>query len=228
MSGGRGQGRGQGRGRGRSPAGSPLTRDEVLGAALEIVETEGADHLTIRGLAAKLGVAVTAIYWHVGDKQALLDGVAGQVITEVGEVEVRGRGPEARLVSIGRSLRRSLLERADLVALVHRQGHTAALFQPARRVLVRELTAAGLAGADAALAARAILGLVVGSVLIDRQVARQPAQVDAPGELWTADDVPDDPELLALLAEPGDEAALFDYTLGALVRAVTAPSPVEP
>jgi AcrR family transcriptional regulator len=199
----------------------------VLGAALEIVETEGADRLTVRGLAAKLGVAVTAIYWHVGDKEALLDGVVGLVIAQLGEVRVAGRGPEARLVSIGRSLRRTLLERADLVALVHRQGRTASLFQPARRVLVRELNAAGLQGPDAALAARAILSLVVGSVLIDRQVERQPAQLDAPGDLWTADDVPDDPELLALLAGPGDEAALFDYTLGVLVRAAIAPSTVD-
>jgi len=199
----------------------------VLGAALEIVETEGADRLTVRGLAAKLGVAVTAIYWHVGDKEALLDGVVGLVIAQMGEVEVQGRGPEARLVSIGRSLRRTLLERADLVALVHRQGRTASLFQPARRVLVRELRAAGLQGPDAALAARAILSLVVGSVLIDRQVERQPAQLGDPGDLWTADDVPDDPELLALLAGPGDEAALFDYTLEVLVRAVIAPSTVD-
>src|SRR5271166_7172267 len=96
MSGGRGQGRGQGRGRGRSPAGSPLTRDEVLGAALEIVETEGADHLTIRGLAAKPGVAVTAIYWHVGDKQALLGGLAERVIEKTGEVQAYGRAHWAR------------------------------------------------------------------------------------------------------------------------------------
>src|SRR5271165_5848664 len=138
MSGGRGQGRGQGRERGRSPAGSPLTRDEVLGAALEIVETEGADHLTIRGLAAKLGVAVTAIYWHVGDKQALLDGVVDRIIDQFAAVSARGSGPEQRLMSVGRSLRRSLLERPDLVAVVQRQGRIAALFQPARRVLARE------------------------------------------------------------------------------------------
>ena len=76
--------------------------------------------------------------------------------------------------------------------------------------------------AAAVRAARAILSLVVGSVLIDRQVERQPAQVQE-GELWTADEVPDDPELLALLAEPADERALFDYSLGVLVRAVIAP-----
>lgn len=189
---------------------------------MEILGTEGVDRLTIRGLAAKLGVAVTAIYWHVGDKQALLDGLVDRIIDQIGEVSVRGRSPEARLVSIGRSLRRSLLDQADLVAVVQRQGRIAALFQPARRILVRELTATGLRGPDAAIAVQAILNLVVGSVLIDRQVERQPTQRQEPQDLWTADDVPDAPELLRYLTRPVDEEELFAYSLRALVRAVVA------
>jgi AcrR family transcriptional regulator len=198
----------------------PLSRDRILDAALHIVETEGVERLTIRALAAKLGVAVTAIYWHVGDKQALLDGLVERIIAQIGEAEVRGRGPEQRIVSIGRSLRRHLLDRPDLVWVVHRQGRTAALFQPARRVLVRELTAAGLHGADAALAVQAILNHVVGSVLVDRQVERQPAQRQTPEELWTAEDVPDAPALLEHLVHPIEPDELFDFSLGVLVRAL--------
>jgi AcrR family transcriptional regulator len=198
----------------------PLSRDRILDAALHIVETEGVERLTIRALAAKLGVAVTAIYWHVGDKQALLDGLVERIIAQIGEAEVRGRGPEQRIVSIGRSLRRHLLDRPDLVWVVHRQGRTAALFQPARRVLVRELTAAGLQGADAALAVQAILNHVVGSVLVDRQVERQPAQRQTPEELWTAEDVPDAPALLEHLIHPVEPDELFEFSLGVLVRAL--------
>jgi hypothetical protein len=117
-------------------------------------------------------------------------------------------------------LRATLLERPDLVALVHRQGRTAALFQPARRVLVRELTAAGVEGASAALAVQAVLNLVIGSVLLDRQVERQPAQRETPEELWSIADAPDAPELLEHLSHPIDEEELFDYTLAAVVRAV--------
>jgi AcrR family transcriptional regulator len=210
--------------RGRQGGAGPLSRDQVLDAAMEIVRADGADRLTIRGLAAKLGVAVTAIYWHVGDKQALLDGLVDRIIEQIGEVSVGGRGPEARLASVGRSLRRSLLEQADLVAIVQRQGRTAALFQPARRVLVRELASAGLQGEEAALAVQAILTLVVGSVLIDRQVARQPAQREEPETLWTAADVPDAPELLPYLSHHVDEDELFDYALRALVGAIVAGS----
>src|SRR5271168_1158855 len=125
----------------RAVDGPPLSRAQILETAQRIVETEGLSSLTIRGLAGKLGVAVTAVYWHVGDKQALLDALVERVIDEMGEVTASGRGHRARIMSIARSLRLSLLERPELVALVHRQGRIAALFQPARRVLATELAA---------------------------------------------------------------------------------------
>src|ERR1022692_1887580 len=104
-------------GQGRPPgaAGAGLSRNQVLDAALQIAETDGIERLTIRGLAGKLGVAPTAIYWHVGGKQALLDGVAGRVIAQLGKVTVRGRDPVARIISIASSVRTPLPERADLV-----------------------------------------------------------------------------------------------------------------
>jgi TetR/AcrR family transcriptional regulator, tetracycline repressor protein len=203
----------------RSP-GAGLSRRQVLDAAMQIVETDGVERLTIRGLSGKLGVAATAIYWHVGDKQALLDGLAERVIAELGEVSVGGPDPEARIISLASSLRGTLLERADLVGLVHRQGRTAALFQPARRVLVKELTAAGVDGAGVALTVQAVLNLVIGSVLLGRQLERQPAQRETPEELWSLEDAPDPPELLEHLSRPIDEKQLFDYTLALVVRAV--------
>jgi hypothetical protein len=108
------------------------------------------------------------------------------------------------------------------VALVHRQGRTAALFQPARRLLVQELTAAGVDGAAIALAVPAVLNLVIGTVLLDRQLERQPAQRQTPEELWL-DDGLHTPELLRHLSRPVDERELFDYTLGIVVRAVVEP-----
>jgi TetR/AcrR family transcriptional regulator, tetracycline repressor protein len=203
----------------RHPAGG-LSRSHVIDAAMQIVERDGVDGLTIRGLSAKLGVAPTAIYWHVGDKQALLDGVADLVIAQLGDVSVRGGDPTSRIVSIASSLRATLLERPDLVALVHRQGRTAALFQPARRVLVNELRMAGVEGAGVALGVQAVLNLVIGSVLLGRQLERQPAQRQSPEELWSPDDAPGAPDLLDHLSQPFDEGELFDYTLAAVVGAV--------
>lgn len=223
----RGGTRGESRGgtRGGTREGGSLSRDRVLDAAMEILTTRGVDRLTVRELAGSLGVAVTAVYWHVGDKQALMDGLADRIIEQFGDVRVRGRDPRTRLLSLGRSLRRSLLEQPDLVAVVHGQGRTAALFRPARQLLVRELLAAGLDGRSAALAMRAIVNLVVGSVLIERQVARQPAQAEDPVDVWATQELPDGAALATLLAQTADEDAVFSYSLQALVGAVLAGVP---
>jgi AcrR family transcriptional regulator len=202
-----------------------VSAERIVDVALEIVDRDGVDGLTMRGLAAKIGVAVTAIYWHVGDKEALLDAVADRVATEFGSITVRGADPVARIVSLGHSLRRNLLERANLVRIAHQQGRTAAVFQPARRVLVRELTAAGVRGADAAFAVQAVLALVTGSVLTRIQIERAPASRDTPEGLWTIGDVADAPDLLEFLADPIDPEQLFTRSLDTLVRGLVAPHP---
>lgn len=210
----------RGQGASRRAPGSVLSRQQVLDAGLELLESGGIEAVTIRGLAAKLGVAPTAIYWHVGNKQDLLDGLAERIIVRLGDVTVRGVDPATRIVSIARALRETLLRQPELVALVHRQGRTAELFQPARRVLLHELVASGITGAEAVLAVHAVLNLVVGSVLLDRQLERQPTQRRTPEELWRPSDIAGHPELLGHLAHPVDEEELFDFTVGVVVAAV--------
>lgn len=215
---GRARRQGPARRQGRAPAG--LSADQIIDVALELVEADGLDALTMRRLAGKLGVAVTAIYWHVGDKQALLDALANRIAARVGDVPVRGTGPVERIVSLGVALRKNLLEQPELVGLVHQQGHTAVLFQPARRTLARELAGAGLGAADAALAVHVILRHISGSVLNDVQMERAPTQRETPEELWTNDDLPGEPDLLAALARPVDNEEVFEYSLRVLTRAL--------
>jgi TetR/AcrR family tetracycline transcriptional repressor len=206
---------------GDAPARVALSPDDVVAAALAIVESEGLAALTMRRLASQLGVAVTAIYWHVGDKAALLDAVVDRIITALAAVPVEGDDPATRIQSVCRAWRRRLLEQPELVAVVHAQGRTAELFQPVRRVLVRELTTAGLGAHDAALALQAILQFVTGSVLTDIQVARAPRQQVAPEDLWTAADVDGAADLLDELRHPLSSDELFDYSVRRLVGAAT-------
>lgn len=73
------------RGRGRPAIGrnTPLTRDEIVERASAIVRTDGIDALSMRRLAADLGVTVKAIYNHMPDKSALLDALVARVWTEI-------------------------------------------------------------------------------------------------------------------------------------------------
>ncbi|MGW3871285.1 TetR/AcrR family transcriptional regulator, partial [Streptomyces sp. NPDC005069] len=78
---------------------SSLTREEVLGAAAALVRQHGPEALTMRKLAAELGTAVTSIYWHVGNRESLLDALVERTVQEMGAVRPGGRSPGAPMVS---------------------------------------------------------------------------------------------------------------------------------
>ena len=50
-----------------------LTRERVVTEALAVIAEDGVQALTMRGLAARLGVVPGAVYHHVGNKQQLQD-----------------------------------------------------------------------------------------------------------------------------------------------------------
>ncbi|MBX6386944.1 MAG: TetR/AcrR family transcriptional regulator C-terminal domain-containing protein [Microbispora sp.] len=56
----------------RTPARVPLTRERIVDAAYVVLDREGYDRLSMRQVAAELGVAVSALYVHVRDKDELL------------------------------------------------------------------------------------------------------------------------------------------------------------
>lgn len=71
---------------------APLTRDRVLRTAVELADTAGIDALTIRRLASELGVEAMSLYYHVANKEAILDGVVDLVFQEI-EQAVGGFAP---------------------------------------------------------------------------------------------------------------------------------------
>ena len=199
----------------------PLTRELVVDAALRLVEEQGVAALSMRRLAAELGVAATAIYWHVGNRHALLDELVDRIVSDIGAVRPSGSTPQSRVASIARSLRRKLLARPDLVGLAHERGRTSAMFHPAEAALARELTAAGRRGEEAALAVKAIEFLVIGSVILQRAVARGPAQ--SPDDALWRDERGLDPSLVAALAASPDHDEVFEVGLRSLVASLLTP-----
>lgn len=57
-----------------------VTRELVVETALRIVETSGYEELTVRGLAAHMGVAPMTLYHHVSSKDDLLDEVVDRLL----------------------------------------------------------------------------------------------------------------------------------------------------
>lgn len=202
-----------------------LSREAVLDTALRIVEARGLAALTMRGLAAELGVAATAIYWHVGNRDALIAALTDRILGDFGDLAPPSpdarEEPAERIVGIGRALRQRIAARPHAIALLHEQGRTAVMMRPAQRALAAEVAAAGLDGERAATVVRAVLHHVVGFVLLERAVERGPEPRPGPDEVWRDPDGVD-PALARELGRPHDPDALFEVSLSALVRGLLA------
>ncbi len=62
----------------------PLTREKIVETAIEVLDTEGVEGLSMRRLGEALGVEAMALYHHFANKDAILDAVASRIIEETG------------------------------------------------------------------------------------------------------------------------------------------------
>jgi AcrR family transcriptional regulator len=63
----------------------PLSRERVLAAAMAVADAEGLAAVTMRRVAAELGVEAMSLYHHVPSKEALLDGLVEALVAEISE-----------------------------------------------------------------------------------------------------------------------------------------------
>jgi AcrR family transcriptional regulator len=95
----------------------PLTQEQIVDAAMQLLDAEGLDGLSMRRLADDLGTGAASLYWHVGSKDGLLDLIFDRVI---GEQQVPdpepGRWPE-QLKEVAHSMRASILQHRDIVRI---------------------------------------------------------------------------------------------------------------
>ncbi|WP_433465907.1 TetR/AcrR family transcriptional regulator C-terminal domain-containing protein [Spirillospora sp. CA-128828] len=138
-----------------------LTRTQIVDAALELLDAEGLDGLSMRRLGTRLNSGATSVYWHVANKDELLELAIDRVMAEV----VIPRGDDWRDAATGyaRSLR----------TMIHRHPWTVTLFgsRPmigpnATRVLDEVLAAfgtTGFTGFDLEYAWSAVVDYVIGA-----------------------------------------------------------------
>lgn len=131
---------------GRPRAGeAALTREAVLEAALDLIDSRGMAALTMRRLASELGVDPMAIYHHVDGKPALLSGVIALVFGGLRVVRDPDAEWQAQVQAFARAYHDLALAHPNLVlALVSEPEAGAEAALAASESLYTALAAAGL------------------------------------------------------------------------------------
>lgn len=146
----------------------PLTRDEIVAAALAGIDADGVDQFSMRRLGQRLGVDPMAVYHHVPNKAALFDAIVEHLWSGV-EPPAPTPGETWRdvLSAVFTAFRRRLLQHPRAVVLVGtRPSITPTMLRLIDDMLGR-LAAAGLAGRDAMQLIDCLSGYAVGKVLAE-------------------------------------------------------------
>jgi AcrR family transcriptional regulator len=161
-----------------------ITRDVVLAAALEIIDRDGVEALSMRRLAAALDRDPMIIYRHAANKAALLDGAAEIVLAQL-KVDCSDPDWAAQLRTVARNYRQLALAHPHVVPLLVTRPLATPLalrpfgtLRPLEDVLTL-LTRAGFTGPDALHIYRALFGFLNGHILDELQeLVEKPDETD--------------------------------------------------
>jgi AcrR family transcriptional regulator len=162
----------------------PITRTMVLAKALEIIDSDGADGLSMRRLGQALGRDPMVLYRHAANKAALLDGVV-EIVLEQLSVDTADADWQAQLRTIARDFRTLTLAHPNVVPLLVTRPLATPLgrrplgtLRPLEDVL-ELLTHAGFTGTDALHIYRALFGFLYGHILNELQeLVERPEESD--------------------------------------------------
>ena len=152
----------------------PLSRDLVLRTALDIVDGDGVEALSMRRLGQALGKDPMTLYRLAENKAALLDGVVGLVLDRL-DVDTADPDWAGQLRAVARSYRALALEHPNVVPLlVTRPLATPLGLRPLGTLRPLEaalelLTRAGFTPANALHIYRSFIGFVHGHLLDELQ-----------------------------------------------------------
>ena len=158
-----------------------LTRERVVAEALAVIAHDGVQALTMRNLAARLGVVPGALYHHVGTKQQLQDLVLDNVLAEVDvHLDLSSAWTE-QLTLLAHRLRQVLEAHPGVAGILKTRDplgpHSLALAE----AFLEPLQAAGFADGEAGLAFFLLVDYTIGfavsspPISVNEQRVRDPA-----------------------------------------------------
>lgn len=150
----------------------PLTRARIVDAAVRLIEREGVEAVSMRRLAAELGVGTMSLYNHVPNKAVLVDLAAERIMAEAQPYHVDSDDWRDHIRAHARVVRGLALRHPRaFVLLATRRLSTEAGFRTIE-VALTNLERAGLRGKVAVGMMRAMVSYLLGTLM--RQVATSP------------------------------------------------------
>jgi AcrR family transcriptional regulator len=199
-----------------------LTRDQIVSAAMKLVDEHGLDALSMRKLAAELGVGTMSVYYHVPDKSALYDLILDAGLAEVDLSDDDPSEPaEVRVRRIAYAFRTALLNHPHAAILaMSRSLRTPTQLRPVERML-QILTEAGLPPAEAMQAVNVIGQYAVGvTTMSASQLGDSEYRDEREGDYGalTPEEFPNMFRMMQYADQFGDWNADFDAGLAALIK----------
>lgn len=134
-------------------------------AALQLLDDEGLPNLSMRAIADRIGVQVSALYWHFRNKQTLLAQVSERLL-ESGTIDSDAAGD---IESIAVNFHERLLAYRDAAELVSSSLALGLITLPARPLIHDAAVRAGLEEQGATIAADTIVHFVIGFTFHQQQ-----------------------------------------------------------
>jgi AcrR family transcriptional regulator len=161
-----------------------LDRDQVLTAALRLIDAEGLDALSMRRLGQELGRDRMALYRYTPNRAAVLDGVTELVLAQL-VIPIDGQDWQAQLRRVAHGYRRLALAHPHVVPLLATRPLATPLglrplgtLRPLEQILTL-LTGAGFSAEDGLHVYRTYFGFLFGQILNELQeVVVDPEETD--------------------------------------------------
>ncbi|RVD19436.1 MULTISPECIES: TetR/AcrR family transcriptional regulator C-terminal domain-containing protein [unclassified Mesorhizobium] len=143
----------------------PLSRERIVAIAVELLDAQGIDGLTMRRLADRLGSGVMSLYWHVDNKEDVFDLALDSVLEYRGSPET-GESPDWRgdVVHMLENWRARMLRHPWSASLLPRRALGPNILSRLE-MLSKTLSRAGVADADLNAAIWSLWNYVMGATL---------------------------------------------------------------
>ncbi|MER8438065.1 TetR/AcrR family transcriptional regulator C-terminal domain-containing protein [Mesorhizobium sp. M1312] len=143
----------------------PLSRERIVTTAVELLDVQGVDGLTMRRLADRLGSGVMSLYWHVDNKEDLFDLALDSVLEYRGPPQmVESRNWRGEVVHMLEDWRASMLRHPWSASLLPRRALGPNMLSRLE-LLSKTLSRAGVADADLNVAIWSLWNYVMGATI---------------------------------------------------------------